>query len=188
MGSLLDRDVTGISDRDAAIDRLIAKDALRDLAARYARAVDRRDLELLRSVYHDDATDEHGVVYVGPASGFIDGFMEIMKGFELTAHYICNSSYRIDGDRADGELYFIAYHRTLGDDPKHAIVSGRYLDNYECRSGEWRIATRKLVWDSMLTLPVDAADTAQLAALGEPGRWGDGDYSYRTLPLMGRAR
>lgn len=172
--------------REAAIDAMLAKEALRDLAVRYARAVDRRDLELLRSVYHDDATDEHGVVYSGPASGFVDGFMEVMRGFELTAHYICNASYRVDGNRADGELYFIAYHRTLGDDSKHAIVSGRYLDNYEQRNGEWRIARRKLVWDSALTLPVDPADAAQLAALGEVGQWGERDYSYQVLPLLGR--
>ena len=172
--------------RESAIDAMLAKDALRDLAVRYARAVDRRDLDLLRSVYHDDATDEHGVVYRGSASGFVDGFMEIMRGFELTAHYICNASYVVDGDGADGELYFIAYHRTLGDDPKHAMVCGRYLDNYERRDGQWRIARRKLVWDSALTLPVDPADADQLKALGEVGRWGDGDYSYRALPLMGR--
>ncbi|WP_340314529.1 nuclear transport factor 2 family protein [Rhizorhabdus argentea] len=172
--------------RDAAIDAMLAKEALRDLAVRYARAVDRRDLELLRSVYHDGATDEHGLVYSGPASGFVDRFMELMLGFELTAHFICNASYRVAGHRADGELYFLAYHRTLGDDPKHVMVSGRYLDNYERRRGEWRIAQRKLVWDSALTLPVDPADAAQLAALGEVGRWGEGDYSYRALPLMRR--
>ncbi|MDB5702331.1 MAG: hypothetical protein JWL66_2530 [Sphingomonadales bacterium] len=184
--TVLDRTLDKALAREAAIDLLIARDALRDVATRYARAVDRRDLDLLRSVYHDDATDEHGTVYSGPASGFVDGFMEVMKDFELTAHYICNASYRIDGSNADGELYFIAYHRTVGEDSKHAIVSGRYLDNYTLRAGEWRIATRKLVWDSALTLPVDPADAALLGTLGEVGRWGEDDYSYRALPQMGR--
>lgn len=175
------------SEREAAIEQLIAKDALRDLAMRYARAVDRRDIALLRSVYHDDATDEHGTVYAGPASGFIDAFPEVMSVFEVTAHHIGNTSFRVEGERADGELYFVAYHRTLGPDPKHVVVSGRYLDNYERREGQWKIARRYLVWDSIRLSDVAAEEVAQLSALGEIGAQAD-DYSYRVLPLMARGR
>lgn len=173
------------AERDAAIDQLIVKDALRELAMRYARAVDRRDLALLQSVYHDDATDEHGTVFSGPASEFIARFAGVMAGFEVTAHHITNTSFRIDGARADGELYFIAYHRTLGDDAKHITVWGRYLDNYERRDGHWKISSRYLVWDSMRLSDVGADEVAQLAALGEIGAQED-DYSYRVLPLMAR--
>ncbi|MFT4054140.1 MAG: nuclear transport factor 2 family protein [Novosphingobium sp.] len=178
-------------DRDAALTQLLDKDALRDLATRYARAIDRRDPDLLRSVYHEDAIDDHGVVFCDHAATFVARQPEIMAPFAITAHYLCNQSYRIDGDRADGEIYFIAYHRTVEEeaeaDVKHLIVNGRYLDNYERRAGIWKIAHRRLVWDAFITLDAAASDLAQLAALGVAGTTAD-DRSYAALPLMGRGR
>ena len=174
-------------DRDAALALLLDKDALRDLATRYARSIDRRDPDLLRSVYHDDAIDDHGIVFCDDAAIFVARQPEIMAPFEITAHYLCNQSYRVDGDRADGEIYFIAYHRTSGQDVKHLLVNGRYLDNYERRAGMWKIAHRRLVWDAFITLDAAASDMAQLAALGVTGATLD-DRSYAALPLMGRGR
>lgn len=172
-------------DRDAAINALLDKDALRELAMRYARAIDRHDPDLLRTVYHDDATDSHGAAFTGSAATFIEQLPGIMAGYELTAHYIINTSYRLDGDRADGELYFIAYHRTLHPTSQHITVTGRYLDNYERRAGQWKIARRQLVWDSLVATAVAPSDAAQLATLGIVGGKAD-DFSYDALPLMGR--
>lgn len=174
-------------DRNTAIDALLARDALRDLAMRYCRAIDRRDPDLLASVYHDDAIDDHGTVFCDTAARFVEQQAAVMAPFDLTAHYICNTSYRLEGDRADGELYFIAYHRTTGADPKHIMVTGRYLDNYARRAGEWRIAHRRLVWDSVVTLDADLADMAMLASLGAVGATA-ADRSYEALPMMARGR
>lgn len=176
-----------MTSRDAAIDALLDKEALRDLATRYARAIDRRDQDLLRSVYHDDAIDDHGVVFCDSAAVFVAKQPEIMAPFAITAHYLCNQSYRLAGDRADGELYFIAYHRVDQPEPKHIIVGGRYLDNYEKRADEWKIAHRRLVWDSFITMDAPPDDMAQLAALGDMG-CGAEDRSYEALRLMGRGR
>jgi hypothetical protein len=142
---------------------------------------------LLRSLYHGDARDEHGVVFSGSVDAFVEAQPQLMAPFEVTAHHIANMSYRIDGNRADGELYFTAYHRTLGDTPAHIVVHGRYLDNYECRGGEWKIAHRRLVWDSFITLAVAPNDDSQLRALGIVGS-DENDLSYQALPLMGRGR
>ena len=46
------------------VEELIARQEITDVLHRYCRAVDRRDPDLLRSVYHPDATDDHGV-YAG---------------------------------------------------------------------------------------------------------------------------
>lgn len=77
------------------------------------------------------------------------------------------------------------YHRTEAPKHEHLIVSGRYLDNYEQRAGEWKIVHRRLVWDSFITLPVSPNDAAQLAALGIVGSGAD-DRSYAALSLMPR--
>src|SRR5262245_17777267 len=43
-----------------AVRVLLDKQAIQEVLARYCRGVDRADLELLRSVYHPDAIDNHG--------------------------------------------------------------------------------------------------------------------------------
>ena len=43
-----------------ALQRLIDKDEIRDVMARYCRGVDRADWDLVRSTYHTDAYDDHG--------------------------------------------------------------------------------------------------------------------------------
>lgn len=173
--------------KDAALAALLDREALYEIAMRYSRAIDRRDPALLATVYHPDAHDEHGTVFDGPASLFIANLEKTMAAFEVTQHQIVNKSYRLDGDKAEGELYFTAYHRTVPPDPCHVTVRGRYLDRYERRGGEWRIAYRRLVWDSYETAPVLPGDAEALHALGESGA-GEGDYSYRALRLLGRGR
>jgi SnoaL-like domain len=171
--------------RDSALQDLLDKEALRDIALRYSRAIDRMDLDLLKTVYHPDATDDHGVWFNGSASQFIAQLPEINARLEALHHSITNSFYRIDGDRADGELYFDAYQRTKPPESLHILVRGRYLDNYERRGGVWRIAHRRLVWDSMETTPVSAADAKQFSAMGRIGSFED-DRSYEALRLFPR--
>ncbi|WP_313802529.1 nuclear transport factor 2 family protein [Sphingobium sp.] len=185
-------------ERNLAIDNMLAKNALNDLVMRFCRAADRRDYDLLRTFFHDDAVYKVGNVFSGSVDECLEWLSGAMEAFELTNHFVCNASYRIDGDRADGELYFIAYHRTIGAElianqrtssaePKHLIVTGRYLDNYECRHGEWKLACRHLAWDAAFTAEVAEADARLLQSFGETGGL-ENDLSYRALPLMARGR
>ena len=57
---------------EAALARLIAKDEIRDLALLYSRAIDRKDVELLRDLYTEDATDTHGDSFDGPQKDYCD--------------------------------------------------------------------------------------------------------------------
>ncbi|PVX75655.1 SnoaL-like protein [Paraburkholderia unamae] len=171
--------------RDAQLQALLDKDALYELAVRYARAIDRRDRALLLSVYHEDAVDDHGVMFKGSAAAFADWQPEVMARFEVTAHYIMNTSYRLDGDHAQGELYFVAYHRTKAPDAKEVVIGGRYLDRYERRANVWKIAHRTLVWDFSREHPLDPAQRDFLASLGESG-CGSDDASFGLLPLFKR--
>src|SRR5215210_6467344 len=52
------------------IRRLIDRAGIQDLMARYARSVDRRDWDAVRSTFHPDAHDDHGD-YKGDVDGFI---------------------------------------------------------------------------------------------------------------------
>lgn len=171
--------------RDPEVQALLDKQALYELAVRYARAIDRRDRTLLLSVYHDDAVDDHGVMFKGGAAAFADWQPEVMAPFDVTAHYITNTAYRIDGEHAEGELYFIAYHRTKLPDAKEIVIGGRYLDRYERRENAWKISHRTLVWDFTRSNPIDPEQFAFLSSLGSLG-CGAGDPSFGLLPMFTR--
>jgi 3-phenylpropionate/cinnamic acid dioxygenase small subunit len=124
---------------------LVARQEIADVLHRYCRAVDRRDPDLLRSTYHEDAEDDHGV-YRGPVDGLVD-FMQ-NDGLAVVHHAISNISIELDGDVAHTECYLDAVHRREDDTGRwDEMVKGRYLDRFERRDGEWRIAHRLVVYD-----------------------------------------
>src|SRR5262249_12237721 len=98
-----------------------------------------------------------------------------------------NALFVVDGDRADGELHAIAYHRTHGPNAQEVIIGGRYLDNYERRAdGIWRFSHRSLATDWVEAKPVDEAAWQQVAAAAPKGLAAPDDPSYGRLPLLGR--
>lgn len=137
------------------LQQLLDDAAIRDVHARYCRAIDRMDWDLLRSCYHPDATDDHGD-YVGG----IDGFIEYCKAgagfFESTNHFACNQLVEVTGDTAWAEHYGLAFHRLAKTESRPAadlIANVRFIDRLERRSGEWKIAKRVIVIDSESTAP-----------------------------------
>jgi hypothetical protein len=172
------------AERDAALDALLDKADLQELAVRYARAVDRGDRELLLSIYHDDAVDHHGSDFRGPPPEFFDYVKLATRNFEVTAHYMLNTSFRVDGDVGNGEIYFVAYHRTAPPEPQEIVVAGRYLDRYERRNRVWKIAHRSIAWDWAHTGTMSASILKLLRDRGEGGGPGNADPSYRALPLL----
>jgi hypothetical protein len=123
---------------------------IRQVLYRYCRGVDRGDRELLKRVYHADATDDHGA-WKGPGQEFADYIVDALdRQSGASQHHITNVLVEVDGDAAAAESYFIAFHPYTpgGTEAEHmAFVGGRYLDRFERRDGEWRIADRKVVLD-----------------------------------------
>jgi hypothetical protein len=184
------------STRDADWQRLLDQQSLRELALRYARAIDRRAEAALLELYHEDAIDSHGTVFHGSPKEYAEFQPRVMAQFAVTAHYIVNTLYAIDGDYAEGELYFIAYHRFRGEasEPiatagagKELFIGGRYLDKYARRSGAWKFMRRDLVWDFARTISPTAEDAGLLASLGAIGA-GREDVSAALLPLLATGR
>jgi hypothetical protein len=175
------------TDADIALLRLAAdKIALGDLVQKYSRAIDRRDFELLKTLYHDDAVEEHGQMFRGPASAYIDWLPEVLAKNETTAHYVVNTLFEIDGDRAEGETYKINYHRSLPPDAKETITGSRSHDRFERRGGVWRFTYRGIVLDWSEVRPVDPEAYRQFAASSPPGKPDATDLSYARLPLFQR--
>ena len=132
---------------EAELQRLADELAIRKVLTKYCRGIDRCDGELLKSVYWPDAVDNHGV-FNGTAMDFVEHIIPALKRLQHTMHQISNVLIDLDGDRAKVETYVCAYH--IGETEKglrDLIFLGRYLDRFERRNGEWRIAERLVVMD-----------------------------------------
>lgn len=162
--------------------------ALRDLLMRYCRGVDRRDFALVRSLYHDDAIDDHGTMFRGGPDAFVAWLPEAMAPWEATRHMIGNSLFVVEGDRAEGEHYVEAWHRTPAPDARDYIVHGRYLDRYEKRAGAWKFLHRSLVFDHGAIRAVDGEAQARLGGDAPHGRADRGDPSWSYALLAGAAQ
>ena len=135
--------------RDPALQELLDKQALYELVARYCRAVDRVDEELLRSVYWEDAIDEHGP-FVGTVDEFVEehrngGSWSGRKLEEPVQHAITNTLFDVRGDVAYGETYVEV--RRVRDGGVFIEGIARQVDRFERRGGEWRIAHRRILLD-----------------------------------------
>jgi hypothetical protein len=168
------------------LQELIDKQALHELVLTYCRAIDRRDFVLVRSLYHDDAIDDHGSMFQGGPDEYVAWLPKMMANFEATVHSISNALFVVAGDRAQGELYSVAYHRTHPPAARDIVAGGRYLDHYERRDGAWRFARRALALDWCRIDAVSEAAYAELAASAPAGRAGADDPSYRLLSYFAR--
>jgi hypothetical protein len=131
---------------DPELRRWLDRQEILDVLARYARAVDRRDWDLLRTCYHPGALDHH-TGYDGDVEGFVDFVATVMPETLVTHHAIGQQYVEIDGDAARCESYATNVHRHL-DAPDRDYTSGcRYVDRMERRDGRWRIAERFAVRD-----------------------------------------
>lgn len=133
----------------STLRRLCDQQEIRDVVYRYCRSIDRCDFDLLRTCYHPDATDDHGD-FRGGLDDFVAYVQRSLARYERTMHFIGNLLVEPEGDRARAESYLVAYHRLAASrtKPDRDFVAGlRYVDDFERRAGEWRIAARVCVFE-----------------------------------------
>jgi ketosteroid isomerase-like protein len=135
---------------------LLDKQAIHEVMMRYCRGVDRQDAELLRSTYWPDAWDDHGL-FSGLRDDFVAWVIPFLRdSFSTVIHTIGNELVELDGDIAFSESYFSGYYELVHEGRPHTRMScGRYIDRFERREGEWRIARRTVVNDWGRLDPLD---------------------------------
>jgi len=193
-----------MADRDTEIYDLVARRDIYDVLTRYSRALDRADVELMKTVYWPDGIGNHGV-FNGNAAEFAEFIVrEIQNWFEVTMHGLMNVHMERRGDVACVETYLFAYHKVRADkagsifgsrymqmfdltrlDPTnhHFYFGGRYLDRLERRGGEWRIAKRQVVMDWNDNKPSgEILDQGMFATLEPRGMRGSADLVFVNRP------
>jgi hypothetical protein len=132
-----------MSEVNGKIQEILDKESIRDLVHIYCRAADRHDHELMRTLYHEDAHDDHGSFFKGKAMEFIDLLPEIQKSMGILHHNVTTHNIHLKGNKAEGETYILAFHQVLTDDQQFdVLIGGRYFDEYEKRNGTWKFSSR----------------------------------------------
>jgi hypothetical protein len=180
---------------EARLRLLEDRQAIHDVIVRYCRGVDRSDPDLVLAAFHDDAVDNHfGVILpfreaIGTlkAARSADGSPPSKT---TSMHNICNVLIELDGDIARCESYVVVIVRIPKDggavDWMHA---GRYVDRFERRNREWRIAYRTVVYDlerfDQVAPAPNGVSQAHYLDNAVRGKRGRGDFSYEIFGSSG---
>ncbi len=158
-----------------------------DASKRYTRGADRHDKDLVLSAFWPDAT----ISIDKPVTldEYVDSEERLLAGYAAHQHHITGQTIEIQGDTAHVEsyvIYFLVPRDSRGDtqgtatpgraltSAKSTVGSGRYLERWEKRDGEWKILVRNFVEDLELKGDtVDSCSTRQCI-----GTWDRNDLSY----------
>ncbi len=145
--------------KDAGLDYLIDRAAIRDLLARYYSTSDHPDYDGMAATYTPDAE-------VWYREDLCVGIEAIRKKVSLldnaitSTHFMGNHLVDIQGDTAASETYVIEYIRAGPVGEETDLVSGlRYLDQMVRRDGKWLTSARTVTSDWGRRDPVTPAPT-----------------------------
>ncbi|MFC6239285.1 nuclear transport factor 2 family protein [Longivirga aurantiaca] len=139
-----------MTDHEARLEELAARVEIAQVILRLARGTDRRDRELMLACYHPDATDDHNMF-----RGSARDFAELVSTSDpamwvATSHTTSPPLVELRGDVAWAETTAVGFHvghADTGGSQAVLLIGCRYEDRFECRSGEWRIAHRTVIYD-----------------------------------------
>ena len=80
------------------LEKLVEKDAIRDQYYVYARALDRIDNPLGKTVFAEDAQVDYGPTYKGTGYGFIDMMLKMHRKMVSTHHVMTNILIKLNED------------------------------------------------------------------------------------------
>jgi hypothetical protein len=194
----------------AALDALMAateRPAIENVLGLYCRAIDRMDVELLKSVYHPDAIDDHGAMCLN-AHEFADRIIQTLSQVCVySMHTITHAVIDVRAGVASSEAYYLGYHtvasgeKAIGQffgpryletqrragtlDQRHEYVcGGRYLDVLQKRDGIWRIFRRRITNEFSVCRPEATTSEGIPGMFFKPGSRDRADPVYLLADLQ----
>lgn len=137
------------------VQQLLDRQAIHDLIARYSRTLDWLDDAGQAGCYWPEAPIDYGF-FKGTAAEFVPVVMQVERSTGRRWHLLAPLSVKLTSPTtAEGECYGVALgFRKEGDEPYRGnMYGGRYLDTYEKRGDEWRIASRRYIMDWTMAMP-----------------------------------
>ncbi len=158
------RHITDVEALSRHLENLDTRERVRSAVLTCCRGMDRGDLSLILSAYHDDAVLRHGP-FEGPASTFAAEWVrDRFPAFLSTSHRVANVLIHDGVDEAFVESYVLGYIVTRAAPDRVTVFSGRYCDDFAKRNGIWAIARRTSLhdWSGVMAFAPESA--------GVPGR------------------
>lgn len=127
----------------ARLDRLESRDEIRQLASKYALALDMRDMDAMANLFPEDVAAGGGRTGRSALKAWLSDTMR--RQFTGTAHHVGTQIIEFeDADRAVGIVYSKNEHET---GPDWVIMQMMYFDRYERIGGRWYFRRRQpLYW------------------------------------------
>jgi len=190
-----------MTDPQAKLDQRLSRMEIVEAMWRYSHAVDRHDNAMMEGLFWPDCEISYTNLFTGDRAKFLTwANPHHEEAYINHQHHTTVHVIDIDGDTASAEHYCIVFLQRR--DGSILLSSGRYLQQWERREGEWRILVREFMPEMSAGL---AGGTARLtttpASLREmyvsiatevssagpwapfppsgPSRWDRRDLSYR---------
>ena len=146
--------------RDPEFQALLDKQAIAEVIARYSRTLDWLDDEGQAACYWPDAAIDYGF-FTGSATDFVPVVMQIERANQRRWHFLGGVQIALrSASTASAECYGLATGVREADGVwTGTIYGGRYLDEFERRRDEWRIAKRQYVMDWSMPLGIQSDGT-----------------------------
>jgi hypothetical protein len=126
---------------------LLDRDRIRSCIVRLARGEDRRDAALITASYWPDSITDYGV-FKGTFAEYLAWVVPGAPAIPVTQHVLGQSYFEVKGTTAKVETQVVSYHRIdMGTEHRDTVIGGRYLDVFDKRGGDWRIAARTMLYD-----------------------------------------
>jgi hypothetical protein len=124
---------------DTRLGRLEATEQIRQLASRYALALDSRNVPDLVALFVDDVRTGDGGVGREALAAWFD---PVLRPYGITFHLIGNHVIDfVDDDHATGVVYCRPEHEVGG---QWIVMPMQYWDRYERRDGRWYFKSRSV--------------------------------------------
>jgi hypothetical protein len=128
-----------VSELVTRLERLEATEQIRQLVARYALALDSRDIPSLVSLFIEDVVVGRGRVGRAELAAWFD---PLLRPYRTTFHFIGNHVIKFeDDDHASGVVYCRPEHE-VGDE--WIVMPMNYRDSYVRRDGCWLFQSRRV--------------------------------------------
>jgi len=165
---------------DARVKALLAKIEIIELTSRVARAVDRCDVELFCSCFTNGGLFDAGAFNGTMPEVGRTMFAAIGDAMRRTQHHVSNHIILVDGNQAKGEASVIgtAFYDVDGVE-QELVFGGRYLDEYQCEGGQWKVAARRIVVDYARTQKSTHTNAGAYDSTSYKGTRDRQDPSYR---------
>jgi uncharacterized protein (TIGR02246 family) len=139
---------------ETRLRRLEDRAELRELVARYAVAIDDRDIEAITALFTPDGTfrSQDGVMNARGREAVVEQFRGRFKSLTVSYHFSHDQilSFSSDPDSATG---LVTAHAEVWRNGRALIAALRYADSYRRHQGQWCFADRLLSF--LYYLPVD---------------------------------